>query len=68
MLSVFPVYTLDEIWDLIASVSECFLPTLTKQSETKRCRWNGTWLCSMIRVCMNCSDLSVPILRIVMVI
>ena len=28
MLSFFPVDVLDEIWDLIESVSERFLPTL----------------------------------------
>ena len=35
MLSVFPVHTLDEISDLIASVSGCFLPLLQYSQKQK---------------------------------
>ena len=46
MLSFFPLDVLDEIWDLIESVSEGFLPTLvlcqTYRGFTGRCFFGGT--------------------------
>ena len=45
VLSFFPLDVLDEIWDLIESVSEGFLPTLT--SPYKRSKFSNRILCTL---------------------
>ena len=42
MLSFFPLYVLDEIWDLIELVLRVFLPTITLETKDTgfNCRWS----------------------------
>ena len=50
MVSLFPRDVLDEIWDLIESVSEGFLPTFPSfQSQLKYCI-----ISLLIHFCLSC--------------